>query len=269
VSGGHTLLVRSKNLTTHEILATTTDIAIGDSLDKAARSILPEQLLSSTLHTSYGALLESFAFPDLEYAYNPPATRAAELQPATTSFGWTVPTPLANTRMMQFSFSGIDSYVRRIVGNEWNASAAKISSKPRANPISDVEARVLARETMRSAFEHLSSRVIMALKSEKTPSTTLVVSGGVAANGFLRHILSSILEVRGYGHVQIATPPAYLCTDNAAMIGWTGCEMFEAGFQNSLDIRSLPKWSMEKILQPEKEEHAQTWIERNKPSVRR
>src|ERR1700744_6379557 len=45
VSGGHTLLVRSKSLASHRILAETADIAVGDSLDKIARSVLPEDLL--------------------------------------------------------------------------------------------------------------------------------------------------------------------------------------------------------------------------------
>jgi N6-L-threonylcarbamoyladenine synthase len=262
VSGGHTLLVRSDDLAKHEVLATTGDIAIGDCLDKAARSILPEQLLSSTPHTSYGSFLESFAFPQSKYDYDPPATRAAETQSRPTSFGWKVPTPLANTRTMRFSFSGIDSSVRRIVSNGYDSTTAKTASNSRTEPISVMEARLLARETMRSAFEHLSSRVIMALESEETPSKTLVVGGGVAANGFLKHILTSFLTVRGYPNVQIMVPPASLCTDNAAMIGWAGCEMFENGFQNSLDIRALPKWGIENIAFPEKEEQAQSWIER-------
>src|SRR6266516_179706 len=41
VSGGHTMIVHSKEVNKHEILASTSDIAIGEMIDKAARLILP------------------------------------------------------------------------------------------------------------------------------------------------------------------------------------------------------------------------------------
>lgn len=44
VSGGHTMLVHSKSLCDHEILANTTDMAIGDMLDKCGRDVLPESI---------------------------------------------------------------------------------------------------------------------------------------------------------------------------------------------------------------------------------
>ena len=53
------------------------------------------------------------------------------------------------------------------------------------------ERRELARESMRLAFEHLASRVGWALRDLEKKAEgveTLVVSGGVASNGFLRHV---------------------------------------------------------------------------------
>jgi N6-L-threonylcarbamoyladenine synthase len=269
VSGGHTLLVRSQSLTSHTILATTTDIAIGDCLDKAARHILPAELLSSTSHTSYGSLLEAFAFSSAGYGYTVPKTRSGEIQTvsASTPFGWTIPVPLANTRSLQFSFSGIDSYVRRVSTKGWDPVREKLAQNPRTKPMATVEARFLARETMRAAFEHLASRIVIALEAEIERSETLVVSGGVAANGFLRHVLCSFLHVRGFGRVQVTAPPAYLCADNAAMIGWTGCEMYEAGFRDSLAIRAVPKWGLQNLLSPEKEIDALKWLDRQAITV--
>jgi N6-L-threonylcarbamoyladenine synthase len=43
-------------------------------------------------------------------------------------------------------------------------------------------------------------------------------------------------------------PPPSLCTDNAAMIAWTGIEMYEAGFTNDYSIRAIRKWPMEKLV---------------------
>ena len=73
----------------------------------------------------------------------------------------------------------------------------------------------------------------------------LVVSGGVASNRFLKHVLRKFLDVRGFSHVQILFPPAYLCSDNAAMIGWTGLEMYEAGWASDLSIQARRKWSID------------------------
>ncbi|KAF2270880.1 hypothetical protein CC78DRAFT_573239 [Lojkania enalia] len=61
-SGGHTLLIHSASLTDHQVLASTTDIAVGECLDKIARVVLPPDLLQTTRSTMYGALLEKFVF---------------------------------------------------------------------------------------------------------------------------------------------------------------------------------------------------------------
>ncbi|KAK0729369.1 glycoprotease family-domain-containing protein, partial [Apiosordaria backusii] len=62
-SGGHTQLVLSRTLTSHTILANVHNISLGDMLDKAAREILPPDLLSSLPNIAYAAALEEFAFP--------------------------------------------------------------------------------------------------------------------------------------------------------------------------------------------------------------
>ena len=145
------------------------------------------------------------------------------------------------------------------------------------------ERRALARESMRIAFEHLASRVGWALRDidEKGEGVgTLVVSGGVASNGFLRHMyvlllplspnyppslsllipiylhphaktslrrLHSFLSARGYpsNSLEIIFPPVELCTDNAAMIAWTGMEMWEAGWESELSVRGLRRWGLD------------------------
>ena len=112
--------------------------------------------------------------------------------------------------------------------------------------MSDLERRVLAQETMRVAFEHLASRVLLALSTPAMKDiSTLVVSGGVASNQFLKHMLRSLLDKRGFEGVEVVFPPMSLCTDNAAMIAWTGMEMWEAGWRSGLDIRSLKKWAID------------------------
>ncbi|KAH8423616.1 N(6)-L-threonylcarbamoyladenine synthase family protein [Aspergillus melleus] len=243
VSGGHSILVKSSSITDHEIMASSSDVAIGDSLDKTARDILPESLLQSANTTMYGKLLEQFAFPNgsIDYAdYRPPMTRGEEIATRPTPWGWYLTAPFANTRKLEFSFSSIASSITRIT-----------SAKAKAGETMGHEERVaMARVTMRVCFEHLASRTVIALEALRQQRSgdevkTLVVSGGVAANRFLMTVLRSFLDVRGFGHVGIVAPPPALCTDNAAMIGWAGIEMFEAGWRSDLGCRAWRKWSLD------------------------
>ncbi|KAK5136216.1 hypothetical protein LTR08_003823 [Meristemomyces frigidus] len=267
-SGGHTMLLNSASLTEHTILAESQDIAIGVFLDKAARAILPPELLRQP----FGRALEQFAFSkevrrmgegleDVEidadlrsvpgkeylqsrecsYDYTPPARRQDELESRQTGWGWALTPPLSESKSgsgeklssrMVYSFAGLLSSVERLMKRE--------------EPISLLERQVLAREVQRVAFEHLASRILLHLSSTTDwQGDTIVVSGGVASNHFLRHLLRRILDVRGHGHIKLSFPPVELCTDNALMIAWAAIEMYEAGYTSSLDIGPLRKWSMD------------------------
>ncbi|QPH01736.1 hypothetical protein C2857_005939 [Epichloe festucae Fl1] len=236
VSGGHTQLVHSAGLTEHHIVANTGDIAIGNLLDQTARVILPPDVLASSPDVMYGRLLEQFAFdtPDQHQAFFQPAlNRQDEMTPVQTPYPWTVPLPFRNTRRLAFSFSSIHTHVHRIA---------------RDNPAMDLpQRRCLARHTMRAAFQHLASRLMLALQDApelRGAAGTLVVSGGVASNRFLMHVLRETLSARGFPGVRILAPPAELCTDNAAMIAWAAMEMFETGWSSELGILPVGKWPM-------------------------
>ena len=187
VSGGHTLLLNSASLTTHSILATTTDIAIGDCIDKIARLVLPSDITNATSEIMYGRLLEKFAFPNGsdDYNYTAPTTRGEEIARKETKWTWALSPPLAQTRSglksrsMQYTFSGLGSAIKRLCDN---------------NPTMSIPERIdLAREAFRLTFEHLASRVGWALTTlsesgQGQDVKTLVVSGGVASNGYLRTV---------------------------------------------------------------------------------
>lgn len=241
VSGGHSILVHSSSLTDHKIMASSEDIAIGEALDKSAREILPSSLLQEAKSTMYGKTLEKFVFPNgmADFAdYRPPMTRGEEVVKRQSPWGWSLTTPFANTRALQLSFSSVSSMVNKIV-------------QQKKGQLFDEERVDLGREAMRVSFEHLASRTIIALEALRLRNNgedeikTLVVSGGVAANKFLMEVLRSFLDVRGFKGIEIVAPPIYLCTDNAAMIGWAGIEMFEAGWRTDLSCRALRKWSLD------------------------
>ncbi|PGH09342.1 O-sialoglycoprotein endopeptidase [Blastomyces parvus] len=269
VSGGHTMLVHSKSIVDHEILASTLDIAIGDALDKLARSVLPQSFLEQSNTTMYGKMLEAFAFPngDRDYIdYQPPATRTEEaMKSKDNQWGWSIPLPFAQNRKLEFTFAGIASRAQTIISNKkdrWEAAGNAGEEFMSKDERIDV-----ARTFMTVCFEHLASRTVIALQNirkqqqqeqrEARQDPTykcdtfedvkhLVISGGVGANQFLRKLFRSFLDIRGFQHVEVIAPPPYLCTDNAAMIGWAGIEMFEAGWHSDLGCRPLRKWSLDR-----------------------
>lgn len=239
VSGGHTMLVHSRALCDHEILANTTDIAIGDVIDKCARDILPSSSLDVANNVMYGRLLEAFTFQGKDEGYNyvPPTSfnRPREVE----GFDWTINPPYPSpgpggpiTYAGMFTYSGIGSAVKRAMTK---------------NPgMDDVGRRTLAREAMAVAFEHLASRVLFALDRDDVQGVkTLVVSGGVASNQFLKVILRTILDAKRFQHIKLVFPPPKFCTDNAAMIAWTGMEMYEVGYRTSLAAMGIRKWSVD------------------------
>lgn len=238
-SGGHTLLLHSKALCDHTILASTSDVAIGGALDKMARDILPPEILESHREDEtvvYGRLLEEFAFPEINrisstttttsavipsdpYNYTPPQTRAEISLPRPTPYGWALPIPFGEKRRhMEFSFSGLGTSVARICGADKHPDHHHY---PRNHLMSMDERRHLASEAQRVCFEHLASRVCWALEdlsplSPPTPPTessastftstsavaagelkTVILSGGVASNSYLRHILPRYIASAG------------------------------------------------------------------------
>lgn len=251
VSGGHTMLVLSESLTVHRILVPNlSGLAVGDMLDKTARLLVPQEILDTLPNTMYAAALEPFAFPassPSSPAYNPPPTRRDEIAPLpvlSPSSGEVITTltpPLSTSRRLAYDFTGLGTQVSRLVTSD---PSLPLDSR-----------RALAAATMRLAFEHLATRILLCLAGEAGHAMgeklagvrTLVVSGGVARNEFLRTVLRSMLDSRGYGEdrMEIVAPPGELCTDNAAMIAWTGLEMWEAGWRTGLDVMALRKWPVD------------------------
>ncbi|KAI5369756.1 putative Gcp-like domain, peptidase M22, tRNA N6-adenosine threonylcarbamoyltransferase, TsaD [Septoria linicola] len=250
-SGGHTMLITSSGLNDHSLLAETGDIALGDCLDKSARLILP----SSALKAPFGQALEDFAFPrGLDgYEYVAPTRRQEELECRMTRWGWALRPPFAEskgglktTRRMAFSFAGLLTAVQRLFSRPSATDGNLAHEAHSPEDITEDERRDMAREVQRVTFEHLTSRLLLHLNSAAGGSiNTVVVSGGVASNKYLRHVMRQMLDARGHPHVQLEFPLVSLCTDNALMIAWAALEMYNAGFRSELDVQPIRKWSMD------------------------
>ena len=155
---------------------------LGETLDDAAGEALDK-----------GARMLGLGFPG-----GPEISRAARNgDPARYEF----PVALKAKNNLDFSFSGL-----------------KTSLLYKLKALDREEAREelphLAAGYEAAVVEALSRKLLRA--AEAQDAGTLVVAGGVAANGLLRRTLEDECERRA---LRLVVPPPDLCTDNAAMIG--------------------------------------------------
>ena len=120
-----------------------------------------------------------------------------------------------------FSFAGLKSAVARVVGQ--------------------YSPEDLAASFQAAVVDCLIDRTTRALHAAPD-AKTLVVAGGVAANGAVRASLEALATAHGRRFV---APPLWLCTDNAAMIAWAGAERFAAGLTDPLDLPARPRWPLD------------------------
>lgn len=134
-----------------------------------------------------------------------------------------LPRPLVGSGEPHFSFAGLKSAVMRAVD----------SGTHRPEDI--------AASFQQAVVDCIIDRTRIALGKADGP-TALVVAGGVAANGAIRSALAALAEAHGLPFI---APPLWLCTDNAAMIGWAGAERFAIGSVDDLSIPARPRWPLD------------------------
>jgi N6-L-threonylcarbamoyladenine synthase len=114
------------------------------------------------------------------------------------------------------------------------------SAVQRAVASSEHRPEDIAASFQQAVVDCLVDRTALALRTSDAPA--LVVAGGVAANQAIRGALADL--ARREGRV-FSVPPAWLCTDNAAMIAWAGAERFAAGLTDSLDAPARARWPLD------------------------
>ena len=116
------------------------------------------------------------------------------------------------------------------------STALRAGAQDKLPPLAEVEKREpSARERFSTSLETNGVG-----KGERL--TALVVAGGVAANRTIRAALEHLAAEHG---LRFVAPPLWLCTDNAAMIGWAGAERFAAGLTDPLDVAARPRWPLD------------------------
>lgn len=136
------------------------------------------------------------------------------------------PRPMLRHPGCDFSFSGLKTYALNCVES--------------MQPLSESDKANIAYAFEQAVVDTLVVKCKRALAM--TGFNTLVVAGGVSANITLRQRLRSEFQRDGG---QVCYPPLCYCTDNAAMVAYTGYERFLRGqFDNDPGIHVRARWPL-------------------------
>jgi len=200
VSGGHTSLYDYHSPLEPKLLGSTIDDAAGEAFDKVA-SILK-----------------------LPYPGGPSIEKtAADGNPKAIDF----PRSMLGRNSLDFSFSGIKTAVLYYCRGQDMKGENKVDSMSQQE-IADIAASfqaavidVLVKKTQRAA--------------KKIGSKTILLGGGVAANGNLRTALQKMCDSSSPPRKLLVAPKQY-CTDNAVMVASLAYYKFKAGLFADLTL---------------------------------
>ena len=204
VSGGHTELLLMTGHGQYQRLGGTLDDAAGEAFDKVARML------------------------SLPYPGGPSVEKAATRgDPAAFRFprAW-----LEGT--WDFSFSGLKTAVLYEVKQQ----KPGLPLMPNNVALNPAAVPHLAASFQAALVEVLVGKTIAAATQHQ--ATEIFVAGGVSANQSLRAAFER------QSPVPVRTPPLFLCTDNAAMIGAAANFRYLAGQRDALDIDAMPNWRL-------------------------
>ena len=135
------------------------------------------------------------------------------------------PRPMTDRPGLDFSFSGLKTAVALVVRELEDAD-----EQVRAD---------IALAFVEAVVDTLAIKCERAMK--QTGITRLVAAGGVSANKQLRHKLARLADA---GSGRVFYPRPGFCTDNGAMIAYTGYVKISAGRSEPLGFAAHPRWPL-------------------------
>lgn len=206
VSGGHCQFLVVRGVGHYEKLGATLDDALGEAFDKTAKML------------------------GLGYPGGPAVEKLAKNgNPLAHVF----PVPMKGRVDCNLSFSGLKTAVRTL--------ALKLESE---GGLSEKHKADICASFQRTVGESLVDRTENAIAAAKHSCPDIkhfVLSGGVAANQYIRGVLEKVTATHG---LKLVAPPLALCTDNAAMIAWAGLELYQQQKTTGLDFEPRPRWPL-------------------------
>lgn len=145
-----------------------------------------------------------------------------------------LPRPLLNSGDLNFSFSGLKTAVLTLVNQHQPLDAATTAD--------------IAWEFQEAVTEVLTTKCMNALR--ETGLDNLVVSGGVGANSKLREKLNAATKRK---LCKVSYPRLEFCTDNGAMIAFTGAIRLKAMQGNgnkNYGFSVRPRWDLAELQKP-------------------
>ncbi|WCR57555.1 tRNA (adenosine(37)-N6)-threonylcarbamoyltransferase complex transferase subunit TsaD [Wolbachia endosymbiont of Ctenocephalides felis wCfeJ] len=199
ISGGHCQFLIAQNVGKYIKLGETLDDSLGEAFDKVAKML------------------------GLSYPGGPLVERLAKKGDGTR---FKLPRAMVKRSGCDFSFSGIKTAVRNLV-QELKMSEQDVCDVCASfqECVSDI------------LLDRVKNAVAMAA-SLNIKINDFVITGGVAANNFLRE------KLKKHINLNILSPPNHLCTDNAIMVGWAGIERLEKNYIDPLNFAPRPKWEL-------------------------
>jgi N6-L-threonylcarbamoyladenine synthase len=188
--------------------------------------------LGSTIDDALGEAFDKTAkMLGLPYPGGPAVERAAAKGDPSR---FALPRPLLGKPGCDFSFSGLKTAIRRAAED--------------AAPLTDTDIADLCASFQATVNDILDDRIANALAElQDHPPTALVAAGGVAANQAIRSRLEALCSAAG---LSFLAPPPELCTDNAAMIAWTGVLKLNAGLPGDSAITPRARWPLDETAAP-------------------
>ena len=182
--------------------------------------------LGQTLDDAIGEAYDKVArILDLPYPGGPNVEKYASMGEDT----YKMP-KILNDESFNFSFSGIKSHVNNLVHNAYQRGE-------------EINKYNLACSFQKCVTNHLVDKTKKAL--EKYNLKTLLISGGVASNSYIRNSLKEMCDSIG---VNMYMPPKVYCTDNAAMIGAAAYILYKNNKFSDLDLNAKSNVQLESFI---------------------
>lgn len=180
--------------------------------------IAQSSLIASTRDDSAGEALDKFArLIGLDWPGGPFIDKLSQTVKTKKSFFSKI-----KTEDLSFSFSGIKSQAQRLLAEQ----SKDWIEKNKASLCADYQEVVV---------NHLMEKFTTAF--EKRPVKQALIGGGVSANSLFRARLKEWSEKKS---VPCFFPESSFCTDNGAMIAFTGLKYFLKGKRDNLEMPCSP-----------------------------
>ena len=142
------------------------------------------------------------------------------------------PRPMTDRPGLDFSFSGLKTFAANTINTNLDENG-KLDEQTRCD---------IAHAFQQAVVDTILIKCKRAL--QQTGYKRLVTAGGVSANKQLRADLAEMMKSLG-GEVYYPRPQ--FCTDNGAMIAYTGFLRLKHGEQTDLSVSVKPRWAMTEL----------------------